>query len=68
MERFTRVSASEILYAYTVEDPEVFSQTWRAEMILSSTPNHILEYACHEGNYSMAGMLAGGRIKEAIGK
>lgn len=60
-ERFTRVSPSEILYRYTVEDPDVFSQTWRAEMILSATGNRVLEYACHEGNYSMTGMLAGGR-------
>jgi hypothetical protein len=63
-ERFTRISSGEILYAYTVEDPEVFSQTWSAEMILSMTPNPILEYACHEANYSMAGMLAGGRVKD----
>jgi len=68
IERFTRISANEILYAYTVEDPEVFSRTWRAEMVLSATPNVILEYACHEGNYSMAGMLAGGRVKENIRK
>lgn len=63
-ERFTRISQDEILYAYTVEDPEVFSRTWRAEMILSATDHRVLEYACHEGNYSMPGMLAGGRAKE----
>lgn len=63
-ERFTCLSAGEILYAYTVEDPETFSQTWRAEMILSATHHPIIEYACHEGNYSMTGMLAGGRAKE----
>ncbi len=63
-ERFTRISASEILYQFTVEDPAAFTRPWRAEMILSATPNQILEYACHEGNYAMAGMLAGGRAKE----
>ena len=63
-ERFTRIGAAEILYRYTVDDPELFSRTWSAEMILSATKNHILEYACHEGNYSMTGMLAGGRAKE----
>ena len=67
-ERFTRISAGEILYAYTVDDPEVFSRKWRVEMVLSATPNVILEYACHEGNYSMEGMLAGGRVKENIRK
>ncbi len=63
-ERFTRISPGEILYAYTVEDPDVFSRTWRVEMVMSATGNRVLEYACHEGNYSMAGMLAGGRAKE----
>jgi hypothetical protein len=63
-ERFTRISPREILYQYAVEDPDVFSRTWRAEMILSATPNRVLEYACHEANYSMAGILAGGRAKE----
>lgn len=60
-ERFTRISAGEILYRYTVDDPDVFSQPWSAEMILSATSDRINEYACHEGNYSMTGMLAGGR-------
>ncbi len=64
-ERFTRLSAGEILYAYTVEDPETFTQTWRAEMVLTATGHQIIEYACHEANYSMTGMLAGGRVKEA---
>lgn len=63
-ERFTRLSAGEILYAFTVEDPETFTQAWRAEMLLTATEHPILEYACHEANYSMAGMLAGGRAKE----
>jgi hypothetical protein len=63
-ERFTRISSGEILYQYTVEDPDVFSRTWKAEMILSATKNQIIEYACHEGNYSMYGMLTGGRVKE----
>lgn len=64
-ERFTRLSGKEILYAYTVEDPETFTQTWRAEMILTAVDHPILEYACHEANYSMIGMLAGGRAKDA---
>ena len=60
-ERFTRISPEEILYQYTVEDPALFTRPWRADMILSATGNRVLEYACHEGNYAMAGMLAGGR-------
>jgi hypothetical protein len=60
-ERFTRVAPTEILYQYTVEDPDVFSRTWRGEQLFYATPNRVLETACHEGNYSLAGILAGGR-------
>ena len=60
-ERFTRISPDEILYQFDVEDPDVFSQTWRGEQVFRATTNRMFEYACHEGNYSMPGMLAGGR-------
>lgn len=60
-ERFTRISPSEILYQYVVQDPDVFSQPWRGEQLFYVTPNRVLETACHEGNYSLPGILAGGR-------
>ncbi|MDP3736990.1 MAG: hypothetical protein Q8R02_06350 [Hyphomonadaceae bacterium] len=60
-ERFTRISPTEILYQYTVEDPDAFSQTWRGEQLFYTTTNRVLESACHEGNYSLPGILAGGR-------
>ena len=59
-ERFTRISAAEILYTYTVDDPETFTQPWTAEMILHATKARMFEYACHEANHSLAGMLEGG--------
>lgn len=59
-EQFTRISAGEILYRYTVDDPETFTQAWTAEMILQATQDRMFEYACHEANYSLEGMLAGG--------
>lgn len=59
-ERFTRISAGEILYTYTVDDPETFTQPWRAEMILHATQARMFEYACHEANHSLTGMLEGG--------
>ena len=64
-ERFTRISVGEILYRFTVDDPETFSRPWTAEMILHATQNRMFEYACHEANYSLEGMLAGGRVQEA---
>jgi len=63
-ERFTRISAGEILYRYTVEDPGTFSRPWTAEMILHATRDRMFEYACHEANYSLESMLAGGRMQE----
>jgi hypothetical protein len=63
-ERFTRTSRDEIRYAFSVEDPSTYSRPWRAEMPLRRAPGPMYEFACHEGNYSMAGVLAGGREKE----
>lgn len=66
-ERFTRVSESEILYAFTVEDPTVFSQPWAGELMFNARPSdeQMFEYACHEGNYALPGVLAGARMAEA---
>ena len=64
IERFTRVSDSEIFYQFSVDDPEVYTQVWTGEMPLKSTSNQIYEYACHEGNYSLSNILAGARAKE----
>lgn len=66
-ERFTRVSDTEILYEFTVEDPVAFTQPWRAEMTLSAAPGRLYEYACHEGNYSLPGILAGAREDDRRG-
>jgi hypothetical protein len=67
-ERFTRVSASQLRYDFTVDDPATFSKPWRAEMVFAATKGPIYEYACHEGNYALAGILAGARHEEAQGK
>jgi hypothetical protein len=60
-ERFTRTSAREILYEWTVDDPATYSQPWRAQMPLSAGGGPIYEFACHEGNYGMTDMLAAAR-------
>jgi len=63
-ERFTRTSPTEIRYEYAVEDPAVFTRVWRGEMPMTRTAARIYEFACHEGNYSLSGILAGGRQTE----
>lgn len=64
VERFTRVSAREVLYEFSVEDPTVFSQVWRGEVPMLASEGRVYEYACHEGNYSLTGILAGARAEE----
>jgi hypothetical protein len=63
-ERFTRVAADEILYQFTVEDATAYTQPWRGEMPMRASPDRIYEYACHEGNYALPGILAGARADE----
>jgi hypothetical protein len=67
-ERFTRVDAKEILYRFTVEDSSTYTQPWQGEVPLRQTDDHIYEYACHEGNYALPGILAGAREQEKKGK
>jgi hypothetical protein len=63
-ERFTRLSPSQILYEFKVEDPTAYTRTWRGEMPLNATKGPLYEYACHEGNYALPGILAGARRAE----
>jgi hypothetical protein len=64
VERFTRTGPKEILYEFTVEDPKVFTKVWRGEVPMLAAEGQIYEYACHEGNYSLPGILAGARAKD----
>jgi hypothetical protein len=64
IERFTRIDAETIQYRATVEDPTVFTKPWTVEVMMNRTKGPIFEYACHEGNYGMQGILAGARAEE----
>ena len=64
IERFSRYSDDEIFYQFTVEDSNIYSQPWTAELSFYATDDRLYEYACHEGNYSMPGILAGARRLE----
>ncbi len=66
-ERFTRNSDGQIIYQFTVEDPTKYTQTWKGEMPMNSSPG-VYEYACHEGNYSMFNLLSGARAYEREGR
>ena len=64
IERFTRTDRDTILYEFTVDDPATFTKPWTAQAPLVKTEDAIFEYACHEGNYGMLGILAGARAEE----
>ena len=68
IERFTRVSPQQILYQFEVVDPAAFASPVKGEEVLNFTKDKIYEYACHEGNYAMTGILAGARQAEKDGK
>ena len=64
VERFTRVNANTLLYRFTVDDPQTWDKPWGGEYPWNATDEHIYEYACHEGNYSLGDMLRGARAQE----
>jgi hypothetical protein len=75
VERFTRVAANMINYQVTVDDPATFTKPWTAAYPLTAltsfmggvdgqTVPEMFEYACHEGNYGLAGQLRGARVQE----
>jgi hypothetical protein len=63
-ERFSRWSDNQIFYEFEVDDPIYYSSTWRGEMSFNVADGRAYEYACHEGNYGMIGILAGERRAE----
>jgi len=64
VERFTRISAGELLYRFEVSDPAVFTQTWRGETIFKAAKGPVYEYACHEGNRSIVNILQAARLAD----
>ena len=64
VERFTRLDDDTLDYRFTVTDPTTFTESWTASIPMTAIDHPILEYACHEGNYSMENMLRGARAQE----
>ncbi len=63
-EKFTRVGKHRLHYAFTVEDPDTWEAAWGGEYEFSPLDGRIYEYACHEGNYALPGILGGARAEE----
>ena len=64
-EWFTRVSDTELVYRYTVEDASLYTQPWTGEFSMTRFDVKTFEYGCHEGNYSLPNALRGGRAEAA---
>ena len=63
IERLWRADEDTLLYEFTVDDPNSFTRPWTAMFPMRRTDGPLFEYACHEGNYGMEGILAGARNK-----
>jgi hypothetical protein len=65
IERFTRLDDKTLLYRFAIEDADTWDRPWNGEYTWPATDKPIYEYACHEGNYALGGILRGARRQEA---
>jgi hypothetical protein len=63
VERFTRTGRDQIRYRATINDP-VFTAPWTVEIFMHPQPGELVEFACHEGNYGLSGILSAMREEE----
>jgi hypothetical protein len=63
-ERFTRVDQNTIKYRFTIDDPAAFTAPFTGELPFTAVPDNVYEYACHEGNYALPGIMAAERERE----
>jgi hypothetical protein len=64
VERFTRTGPAQINYQATVHDPAVFTAPWTVEIFMYPQAGQLVEFACHEGNYGLSGILSAQRADE----
>jgi hypothetical protein len=66
-ERFSRQADHSILYRFTIDDPTTWPRPWTGEYTWAAAKpdDQLYEYACHEGNYAMEGIMKGARLLEA---
>src|SRR5947207_12881041 len=64
IEHISRVDADTLNYEVTFDDPTTWTRPWTAANMWRTSRGQIYEYACHEGNYGMFGILSGGRKED----
>jgi hypothetical protein len=65
-ERFSRSGEGTLRYQFTVDNPDVYTRPWTAVLEMTPSDGEIFEYACHEGNRAMEGILKGSRLREKM--
>ena len=68
IERFRRTAADTLEYQFTVDNPTMWTRPWTAAINWKQAKGDVIEYACHEGNYSLRGMLSAARADDASGR
>jgi hypothetical protein len=68
IERFTRVDKDTLRYEFTVDDPATWTKKWSASIPMTRSDELMFEYACHEANYGLEGVLKGARYQDKQGK
>jgi hypothetical protein len=64
VERLTRAGPDTLLYEFTIDNPTAFTKPWSVQIAMTKSDARIFEYACHEANYAMTGILRGARSEE----
>ena len=63
-ERLTRIGKDQINYRFTIDDPGTFTSSFTGELAFTAYDDNLFEYACHEGNYALSGIMLGAREDE----
>ena len=66
-ERFRRIDADTLLYEFTIDNTSIWTHPWTVSMTMRRNGERMYEYACHEGNYGMKGILSGARADDKAG-
>jgi len=64
VERFTRADRNTLRYEFTVDDPQTWTRKWSASIPMTLSSEQMFEYACHEANYGLEGVLKGARYQD----
>lgn len=65
-ERYSRPDANTLLYRVTIEDPTTFTRPWTVQIAMANNSEDVYEYACHEGNRGLEGILTGSRLQDKL--